>query len=338
MPAHPVNASSSDQPVNALQQILGFTEPIFNAPMAGAAGGELAAAVSAAGGFGMLGIGGNVTKEWMDREAPLAASSGRGWGAGLMAWVLAKNLEPLEHVLAHGPSFVCISFGDPGPAAALAHESGSLVGMQVGNAAELSRALEDDIDVVICRGNEGGGHGRNEVSTLPLLQLALERAGKPVIAAGGLATAAGVAAVLGAGASAAWIGTRFAAATESMSHQNIKAAIGAADIDDTVYTRAFDIAQRIDWPVQYGGRALRNEFSDTWAEDIEALAAAVGADDTLTKQVDDARAKGDTSLAPIYAGQSAGLSAAGQSAAEIVADLAGFRSVLEQAARRWSTS
>ena len=335
MPELPESTSASFHPVDALQQTLGYAEPIFNASMAGAAGGALAAAVSSAGGFGMLGIGGTVTKEWIDKEASIAASSGRGWGAGLMAWILEKNLEPLKHVLAHGPSFVCISFGEPGPAAALAHESGALVGMQVGNAAELSRALDDDIDVVICRGNEGGGHGRNEVSTLPLLQLALERTVKPVIAAGGLATAAGVAAVLGSGASAAWIGTRFAAATESISHRNIKDAIGKAGIDDTVYTRAFDIAQRIDWPVEYGGRALRNDFSNTWGEELEALGKAVGAEDTLTKLIDDARTKGDTSLAPVYAGQSAGLSKAGQSAAEIVADLAGFRSVLQQAASHW---
>ena len=337
MPELRVNASSSLHSVDALQQMLGYTEPIFNASMAGAAGGELAAAVSAAGGFGMLGIGGNDSKEWIDNEASLAASSGHGWGAGLMAWVLEQNLKPLEQVLAHGPSFVCISFGEPGPAADLAHKSGALVGMQVGNAAELSRALEDDIDVVICRGSEGGGHGRNEVSTLPLLQMTLERANKPVIAAGGLATAAGVAAVLGAGASAAWIGTRFAAATESMSHRNIKEAIGAAGMDDTVYTRAFDIAQRIDWPVQYGGRALRNEFSDTWAGDLEALKTAVATDDTLTGSINEARSKANTSRAPVYAGQSAGLSMAGQSAAEIIVDLARFRSLLQKAARRWDT-
>lgn len=338
MPELPKNTAVSVHPANKLQQVLGYAEPIFNASMAGAAGGALAAAVSAAGGFGMLGIGGNATKKWIDLEAGIAASSGHPWGAGLMAWVLDKNLDPLEHVLEHGPSFVCISFGEPGPAAALVHESGALTGMQVGNAAELSRALEDDIDVVICRGNEGGGHGRNEVSTLPLLQLALEKTNKPVVAAGGLATAAGVAAVLGAGASAAWIGTRFAAATESMSHRNIKDAIGAAGIDDTIYTRAFDIAQRIDWPVEYGGRALRNEFSDNWAEDLEALSATVDASDSLTNSINEARAKADLSLAPVYAGQSAGLSAAGQSAAEIVADLARFRSVLQQASQRWETA
>lgn len=335
MPELPENDAHGTRPENKLQQALGYTEPIFNASMAGAAGGSLAAAVSVAGGFGMLGIGGSSTKEWIDQEASLAASTGHSWGAGLMAWVLAKNLAPLEQVLAHGPSFICVSFGDPGPAASLAHEAGVMVGMQVGNAAELARALEDDIDVVICRGNEGGGHGRNEVSTLPLLQLALQQTAKPVIAAGGLATAAGVAAVLGAGAAAAWIGTRFAAATESMSHANVKEAIGTAGMDDTIYTRAFDIAQRIDWPVEYGGRALRNDFSDTWAEDLEKLGEAVASSDALTDSINEARTKADTSLAPVFAGQAAGLSRTGQSAAQIMADLAGFREVLDRSARRW---
>ncbi len=335
MPELPEKLSTSTHRNDSLQDALGFTEPIFNASMAGAGGGALAAAVSAAGGFGMLGLGGNVTAEWIDREASLAAAAGHKWGAGLMAWVLEGSLDPLRQVLAHNPAFVCISFGEPGPAAALAHDSGALVGMQVGNAADLSRALEEDIDVVICRGNEGGGHGRNEVSTLPLLQLALEQTSKPVIAAGGLATSRGVAAVLGAGASAAWIGTRFAAANESMSQHNIKEAIGAAGVDDTVYTRAFDIAQRIAWPSEFGGRALRNNFSDAWAERIEDLSAAVAVDETLTNSVNAARDKADPTLAPVYAGQSAGLSTVGQSAAEIIADLSAFRAVLQEAAHRW---
>lgn len=306
--------------------------------MAGAAGGELAAAVAAAGGFGMLGIGGSNTLEWIAHQSLLAASAGKPWGAGLMAWVLESSLDPLRQVLEHGPSFICVSFGEPGPASALAHQAGALVGMQVGNAAELNRALESDIDVVICRGSEGGGHGRNEVSTLPLLQLALSSTTKPVIAAGGIATAEGVAAVLGAGASAAWVGTRFATAVESMSHNNIKDAIGQAGIDDTVYTRAFDIAQRIAWPVEYGGRALRNNFSDTWAERIEELGTRVGESDELTRVVEQARIAADPAIAPVYAGQSAGFSAPGQDAAGIMAELAGFREILSRAARRWESS
>lgn len=318
-----------------LQQVLGYTEPIFNASMAGVAGGALAGAVSEAGGVGMLGIGGSHDAKWIKAESELAAASGKPWGAGLMAWVLEKSLEPLKNVLEYSPSFICVSFGAPGPAARLAHQADALVGMQVGNAAELSRALESDIDVVICRGSEGGGHGRNEVSTLPLLQLALSSTTKPVVAAGGLATAHGVAAVLGAGASAAWIGTRFATANESISHTKVKEAIGSASIDDTVYTRAFDIAERIAWPVQYGGRALRNEFSDQWAQKIAELSNEVAHGDELTAMVKRARVEADVATAPVYAGQSAGFSSTGMSAAQIIEELAGFRSILARAAQRW---
>ncbi|PQZ90194.1 2-nitropropane dioxygenase [Arthrobacter sp. MYb227] len=333
------DSSISSGPVSTqadyLQQVLGYTEPIFNASMAGAAGGALAAAVSEAGGVGMLGIGGSHDAGWVKAQSELAAAPGKPWGAGLMAWVLEESLEPLKNVLEHAPSFICVSFGDPGPAARLAHQANALVGMQVGNAAELSRALESDIDVVICRGSEGGGHGRNNVSTLPLLQLALSRTSKPVIVAGGLATAQGVAAVLGAGASAAWIGTRFAAAAESLSHTKIKEAIGSASIDDTVYTRAFDVAQRIAWPVQYGGRALRNEFSDQWVQKIAELRTEVARGEELTEMVIRARMEADVATAPVYAGQSAGLSSAGMSAAQIVEELSEFRSILTRAAQRW---
>ena len=95
-----------------LQQVLGYTEPIFNASMAGVAGGALAGAVSEAGGVGMLGIGGSHDAKWIKAESELAAASGKPWGAGLMAWVLEKSLEPLKNVLEYSPSFICVSFGD----------------------------------------------------------------------------------------------------------------------------------------------------------------------------------------------------------------------------------
>lgn len=253
-----------------------------------------------------------------------------------MAWVLDGSMDPLKVLLEHQPGFICVSFGEPGPAAELAHAAGALVGMQVGNAAELERALGEDIDVVICRGSEGGGHGRNEVTTLPLLQLALEKTDKPVIGAGGIATARGIAAILGSGAQAAWVGTRFVTAQESLSHARVKEAIGRASIDDTVYTRAFDIAQQIPWPRQYGGRALRNGFSERWAERTGELEAAVETDHEITDAVEAARTNADLDTAPVYAGQSAGLSGAGESAAAIMADLAGFRTHLAAAARRWT--
>lgn len=283
----------------------------------------------------MIGIGSGAAPEWIAQQAGLARASARPWGAGLMAWALKDSLDPLEHVLAEQPALVCVSFGDPGPAAALIRGSGSLCAMQVGNAADLDRALEDDIDIVVCRGGEGGGHGRNDVATLPLLQQALAATGKPVIAAGGIADARGVAAVLAAGAQSAWVGTRFAASTESLSHQHLKDAIADAGLDDTVFTRAFDIAQGIPWPAEYGGRALRNAFSDRWAADPEGLSAAVAADAAVSESVNAARREADVSTAPVYAGQSAARSTGHESAADIVAELSGFRDHLFATAQRW---
>ncbi|MET1035944.1 MAG: nitronate monooxygenase [Arthrobacter sp.] len=320
---------------HGLAATLGVAEPLINAPMAGAAGGVLAAAVSAAGGLGMLGVGGGASDDWLHEQADLAAGAGRPWGAGFMAWVLADSLDPLRAVLEHRPSLVCVSFGDPGPAATLARDAGAMTAMQVGSAAELGRALEPDIDVVVCRGGEGGGHGRDEVATLPLLQLALDATDKPVVAAGGIATARGLAAVLAAGAQAAWVGTRFAACAESLSHPRAKDAIAAAGTDDTVYTRAFDIAQGIPWPAEFGGRALRNAFSRRWAADYGGLADAMTTDPSLATAIEEARSSGDTSLAPVYAGQSAGMSPGHETAADIVAELAGFRALLAAAAERW---
>lgn len=175
------------------------------------------------------------------------------------------------------------------------------------------------------------------MATLPLLQLVLDRTDKPVIAAGGIGTSRGVAAVIAAGAAAAWVGTRFAASAESLSADTLKQRIAAAVVDDTVYTRAFDVAQRIPWPRQFGGRALRNEFSERWADDLGALGAAVGGSDELTEAMMAARASGDTALAPVYAGQSAGLTDRVETAAEIVADLARFRMHLRAAGGSWSS-
>lgn len=302
--------------------------------MAGAAGGALAGAVSAAGGFGMLGIGAAVTHEWMAEHVPLASASARPWGAGMMGWALDAGLDPVRLILDHGPALLCVSFGEPSGAFALAREAGVSTATQLGASDELPRALEDDVDVIVVRGSEGGGHGRNEVATLPLLQFVLDATDKPVVAAGGIGTARGVAAVLAAGAAAAWVGTRFAASVESTFADELKARVLAAGTGDTVYTRAFDVAQRIPWPEQFGGRALRNEFSDHWTDDVDALRDAVAADDALTTEILDARRTGDTRIAPVYAGQAAGLVDRLETAADIMADLAAYRDYLAAAASR----
>ncbi len=269
--------------------------------------------------------------EWIEQQVQHVASLSTPWGVGFMAWALEADLYPLEAFLDFGPSLVTLSFGDVSRAAALAHEAGVLTAMQVGNAADLERAMADDIDIIIARGGEGGGHGRNEAGTLPLLQLATAQQQKPVIAAGGIGTARGVAAVLAAGASAAWVGTRFLAASEATGHKNVKDAVQQAGLDDTTYTRAFDVAQQLPWAPEFGGRALRNEFSDTHA-DLSTWAP----DEQLRLEMQEARAEARTSMAPVYAGEAVQFIDSVQSAAEVMAELAGFRKVLADAASRFA--
>ncbi len=315
-----------------LKNLLGYSEPIFNASMAGAAGGAMAAAVSAAGGVGMIGVAPTPTADWISAQAAHVAELDSPWGVGFMGWALEADLSPLESFLQYNPSLIVISFGDVTRAAALAHEAGVMTAMQIGNAADLDRAMGNDIDIIIARGGEGGGHGRNESGTLPLLQLACTQHQKPVIAAGGIGTAGGVAAVLAAGTEAAWVGTRFLSTKEASGHENLKAAVRASGLDDTVYTRAFDIAQQLDWAPEYGGRALRNPFSNRYAEAIDSLQAT----EQLREQMIRARAEADISMAPVYAGEAAEFVRREESCAEVVAELSGFRRILQEAAARFA--
>ncbi len=316
-----------------------LAEPIISAPMAGASGGRLAAAVTAAGGLGTMGFGPRGRPEEIAAQGAIARDEtsvgpATAFGIGLMLWVLEEHPEVLDAAIEQRPALLSLSFGDPARFVPLARDAGIAVCSQVGTLEEAHGALDAGVDLLVARGSEGGGHGRGEVATLPLLQQVLEVSDVPVVAAGGIGTARGVAAVLAAGAVAAWVGTPFAACAESEAADTVKQAIIERDASDTVYTRAFDVAQRFSWPAVYGGRALANDFSHEWADRVGDLERAVAGDDDITNLVNGARASGDTSIAPVYAGQSAGLVSGPRTAAEVMADLAGFRHHLAEA-QRW---
>ena len=307
--------------------------PILNASMAGAAGGRLAGAVSRAGGLGTIGFGPAATAESVATEC--ARVGGVGFGAGLMVWAVRDNPEVFAALLTERPVVLSLSFGDPAGLVATAQDAGVSVCSQVGTLAEAERALDAGVDFLVARGSEGGGHGRGEVATLPLLQQLLEFSPVPVLAAGGIATARGVAAVLAAGAVGAWVGTPFIACKESDAGDTVKRAVVEADSASTVYTRAFDIAQRTPWPAEYGGRALANDFTDVWADRLPDLQATVDADDVLTTSMNEARRTDNLSIAPVYAGQSVGLVPRIRSAAEVVSDLSGYAEFLNAASARF---
>lgn len=316
----------------------GHRVPVVQAPMAGASDARLAAAVSAAGALGTVAFAYGATPEDV-ATVSRAAGEGGPFGIGLMAWQLGESPEVLDAAVARGPALLSISFGDPTPwvGRARALDPGIQLTCQVGTRDEALRALDAGVDLLVARGSEGGGHGRGGVSTLVLLQEVLDLAGKvPVLAAGGIATARGMAAVLAAGALGAWVGTPFAACAESPFAEAYRAAMIAAGSDGTTYTRVFDVAQRLDWPEVYGGRALRNATTERWdgrvGELVETIAA--GDPDGVTEGVRAARAAADPQVAPVYAGQSVGLLVGHRTAAEVVAELGRGRVLLREAAAR----
>lgn len=277
--------------------------PVVLAPMAGVSTGLLAAAVTRAGGLGTLGVGHLTPVEWLRREAAVAAAAGP-YAVGLMAWALETRPELLDAALEGGPFAVAVSFGDPAPYAERVHAAGAQLVAQVSDADSARRALDAGVDVLVAQGTDAGGH-TGSVGTLPLLAEVLEVAGPggpPVLAAGGIATGAQLAAVLVLGAAGAWIGTRFAATDEAAGSAAAKDRIVRAQAADTVHTRVFDLALGYPWPSSYPGRALRNAFTDRWHGREDEL---VGAD--VRAELAAARSAVDLDTHYVYAGQSAGL-------------------------------
>jgi nitronate monooxygenase len=273
--------------------------------MAGWSGGELAGAVGEAGGLGMIGVGSATPTDWIRDQARKARERGP-FGIGLMGWAVEGRPELLEATLAEEPAAVSISFGDPAPYADEVREAGVFLMSQVQDAEKAERAVEAGVDVLVAQGTDAGGH-TGSVGTMPLLQLVLEigdAAGKPVLAAGGIATGRGIAGVLAMGAAGAWIGTRFCATRESLEDDKAKQRILEATETGTVHTRVFDLTQRIPWPEEFPGRALRNGFTARWHGREEVLRTHLS---SAAMELREARERGDYSEAYIYAGQAAGL-------------------------------
>lgn len=301
-----------------LTRTLGIEVPVIQAPMARVSEGSLAAAVSRAGALGMIGVGPAATAAYVLDQAQVATESSRPYGIGLLAWALARDPAPLAAALDTDAALVSVSFGDFEDPVQQVKAAGKLAATQVGNLADAQRAERAGVDLLVVRGREAGGHGRDEVSTLPLLQMVLDTVELPVVAAGGVANARGLAAVLAAGGAGAWAGTAFLCCSESSLPAAARERLIAADDKATVYGRVFDVAQRAAWPREYGGRALRNPFFEAWQGREDELAA----DDATLAVYAEAQRAGDYDIAVIYAGQGASLLTSESAAADVVADFA----------------
>jgi nitronate monooxygenase len=305
--------------------VLGIQQPIVLAPMVDVP--PLAAAVSNAGALGML------TLTWSDDVAAVvrqtAALTDRPFGGNLV--LTDDRHQRLEQALDAGLRIVSFFLGDPASYVETVHDSGAIVMHTVGSAEEARRAIASGVDVIIAQGWEAGGHVGSTVATLPLVPAVVDAvAPVPVIAAGGIADARGVAAVLALGAQAAWLGTRFLLATEMPIHDDYRRRlIAAAETDPHWYPNLYDVG----WP-DSPHRALHNSTARTWEAagrppddqragigDVIAHLASGEAIVRYEGAPPMVGTTGETEALSMWAGQSVALARKPQSAAEIVAEL-----------------
>ncbi len=255
----------------ALTRLLGITHPILLAPMGSAAGGKLAAAVTHAGGLGLVGSG-YADAAAVSRE--LVAAGNARVGVGFITWALDAKPKALRVALDARPAAIMLSFGDPEPYAGAIRDAGSRIICQVQTMAQAEQAVRLGVDVIIAQGRDAGGHSGTTRGTMGFVPAVVDIAGSiPVVAAGGIADGRGLAAALGLGAAGVSMGTRFTATRECLWDEAMKSQVIGAGGDQTAQTRVFDIVRGAPWPAHYPGRALRNDFFERWHGQEETLEA-----------------------------------------------------------------
>ncbi|OBH56957.1 nitronate monooxygenase family protein [Mycobacterium sp. E2479] len=312
--------SASANLTTRLTELFGIEQPILLAPMALISGGRLAAAVTQAGGLGLVG-GGYPDAEWL--RSQIDRAEGTRVGYGFITWSLAQNPGVLDIALAQQPAAVMLSFGDLRPFAGRIHAADVPLIAQVQNLDQTNRALDAGAQVVVAQGGEAGGHGMSARSTFTLVpevvDFVADRSPETVVvAAGGVGDGRGLAAAMALGADGALVGTRFWATPEALVSRRAQERAVAAGGDDTVRTRVYDLVRRLDWPAGYDARALVNAFLKTWHGNEAELSAQLP---RTVATYERAVAAGDFDTAPILVGEGVGVIHEVRPAADIVADM-----------------
>lgn len=306
-----------------LTERLQIIHPILLGPMDAVADARLTAAVSDAGGLGILG-GGYGDEQWLVRELDLLGQSGGRFGVGFITWSMARQPKLLDIALERQPAALMLSFGDPRPFGDRIKRAGVLLICQIQSIAMAREAVACGADVLVAQGTEAGGHGasRGLISLVPEVIDAIGTA-VPVVAAGGIADGRGFAAALMLGASGVLLGTRFYATSEAAGAPAAKERIRVATGDDTLRSIVFDISRRNVWPAPYTGRCLRNAHTERWfGREVELMRHL----DEESPRYLAARKTGDFDVAAVIAGESSGL----------VNDVAPVRDVVDRIVREAS--
>jgi len=306
-------------------ELLGIDQPIVQAPMSAVS--QLAAAVSNAGALGMLAL------TWSTPAGDVVRETGgltdRPFGGNFI--LTSDHHTRVDQALEAGMRIFSFMWADPGEYVQQVHDAGGVVLHTVGSAEEARRAVAAGADVIVAQGWEAGGHVWSQVATLPLVPAVVDAvAPVPVIAAGGIGDARGVAAVMALGAQAAWLGTRFLLAEEMPIHDEyLRLLEDATETDAQWYPNLYEVG----WP-DAPHRALRNSTSAMWeAAGRPALARrpkegevighfstgdAIVRYSTAAPMFD---TTGEIEAMSLWAGQSVALARERQSSADIVAEL-----------------
>ena len=292
-----------------LTTLLGIEYPIIQGGMAWTATWELAAAVSNAGGLGVIGAGQMPTDLLREQIRAAKKATDRPFGVNLM--LLTPHIDELvQMVLDEGVPVVTTGAGNPGKYMTALQEKGIKV-LPIAPSIALARRLEQGgADAIIGEGMEAGGH-IGDLTTMVLTPQLVDAVSIPVIAAGGIADGRGIAAAFALGAEGVQLGTRFMVAEECTIHADVKAKVLKARDRDTVVT-----GLSTGHPV----RVLKNKLSRqiealdraNEPEKIEALGAG---------KLALAMRQGDVEMGSLMAGQCAAMVDSIQPAAVIIAEL-----------------
>ncbi len=304
--------------------LLGIEVPILQAGMGWVAYGRLAAAVSSAGGLGVIGASTNMPAGELRREIRLVRSlTDKPFGVDILFATIKTQdsasavytegvAQMIEVVLEERVPVLVSGLGSPKDVIPQARARGMKVLSVIGAVRHARKAVADGVDAVIATGCDGGGHV-GKIGTAVLVPAVVDAVDVPVVAGGGLADGRGLAAALALGAQGVWLGTRFIATQEANGHVNYKNKIVATSEAQTVVTRA------------HSGkpcRLIRNKFTDEWAAretDIRPypLQLEVG-----HQASDLGRRQGDIENGVLPAGQSCGLIRDAPSASDVVRRIA----------------
>ena len=221
-----------------LCDLLGVEHPIMLAGMGGVSYGELVAAVSNAGAYGVLGMAGRTPDFIREEMRKVKSLTKKPFGVDLLAASPESLTAAVEIIIEEGASSFVAGLGVPMPIMERLKGAGLKVMVVCGAVKHAVKAEQAGCDAVICQGGEGGGH-TGLVGTMPLVAQAVEAVKIPVVAAGGLYDGRGLAAALSLGAVGVWMGTRFIASQEAHSGQMYRDVIVEATDEDTVRTRSY---------------------------------------------------------------------------------------------------